>query len=362
MAIDGWDEGSLPGDDASGPVACSDWARSQRLDPVGNAGYYEGFLLVEQPLPWPFDVSTVPDLVEVAELAASAGLRLQTVMRVSPPSQGQQGRPEPDEAGEGQWADEDTSLPYLDVDVGVDLDLDLGPERPRRVICYRTARPGWAGPLVRSERLASAGSLVDEAAALVNTSPLPANSGDISPAVTDILVCTHGRRDGCCGARGIELLNELVRQPAFGMPVRFWRTSHTGGHRFAPTAIVLPAGTLWAWADPPLLRDVATARGDLGPLLSRYRGCATVGSPGAQALERAVLAELGWDLFASPRRADDLGDGTVRLDTELAGTWEATVREGRRVPQPDCRTPPELAKKQGVEWVVEGLRQAVPAS
>jgi hypothetical protein len=356
MAIDGWDEGSVPDGDASGPVACSDWAQSQRLDPVGNAGYYEGFLLVEQPLPWPFDVSTVPDLVEVAELAASAGLRLQTVMRVSPPSHAVQGRPEPDQAGEQQWEDEDASRP------GVDADIDLGSEPPRRVICYRTARPGWAGPLVRSERLASASSLVEQAAALVNTSPLPPDSGDISSAVTDILVCTHGRRDGCCGARGIELLNELVREPAFGFPVRFWRTSHTGGHRFAPTAVVLPAGTLWAWADPALLRDVATARGDLGPLLSRYRGCATVGSPGAQALERAVLAEVGWDLFASPRRADDLGNGTVRLETELAGTWEGTVKEGRRVPQPDCRTLPELAKKQGVEWVVEGLRQAVPAS
>ena len=28
--------------------ACSEWARSQHLDPVGSAGYYDGFLLVEQ--------------------------------------------------------------------------------------------------------------------------------------------------------------------------------------------------------------------------------------------------------------------------------------------------------------------------
>ena len=66
-----------------GLPACSDWARSQHLDPVGSAGYYEGFLLIEQPLPWPFDVSSIPDLMEVAKLAASAHLRLQAVIPAS---------------------------------------------------------------------------------------------------------------------------------------------------------------------------------------------------------------------------------------------------------------------------------------
>jgi hypothetical protein len=56
-----------------------------------------------------------------------------------------------------------------------------------------------------------------------------------------------------------------------------------------------------------------------------------------------------------------LGDGLVRLETELYGTWEAVAGEGRRVAQPDCRTDPELATKQSVEWVVEGLRQVVAA-
>ncbi len=66
----------------SSPPACSEWARSQHLDPVGSAGYYDGFLLVEQPLPWPFDVASQPELVEVAEVAASARLRLQAVIPV----------------------------------------------------------------------------------------------------------------------------------------------------------------------------------------------------------------------------------------------------------------------------------------
>ena len=170
MAIDGRDVGSSPGGATGVALACSDWARSQGLDPVGNAGHYEGFLLVEQPLPWPFDVSTVPELVDVAELAASAGLRLQTVMQVSPLAPGQQQQPEPNGAGERQDAKDEASRPDLgprsrfdrdpdraldrgpglDQGPGLDPDrgpsLNQGPDRPRRLICYRTARPGWAGP------------------------------------------------------------------------------------------------------------------------------------------------------------------------------------------------------------------------
>jgi hypothetical protein len=103
------------------------------------------------------------------------------------------------------------------------------------------------------------------------------------------------------------------------------------------------------------------AEGPLGLALPRYRGCASLGSPAQQAVEKAVLSEVGWPLLSSWRRAADLGGGLVRLETEVHGTWEAVVREGRRVAQPDCRSDPELATKQSVEWVVEGLRQIVAA-
>ncbi len=72
--------------------------------------------------------------------------------------------------------------------------------------------------------------------------------------------------------------------PAFGPggdgpapEVRLWRTSHTGGHRFAPTALVLPSATLWAWADVDLLDRVVGAHGPLSEVVGRYRGCATLG-------------------------------------------------------------------------------------
>jgi hypothetical protein len=161
----------------------------------------------------------------------------------------------------------------------------------------------------------------------------------------------------------MELVSAVVKQPIVlpDASVRLWRTSHTGGHRFAPTFIVLPFATLWAWGDPLLLRRVVAQEGPVADVLDRYRGNACLGTPAQQALERGVLAEVGWSLFGSPRRALHLGDNQERLETDEAGTWEATVREGRRVPQPECRTDPGVATKFGTEWLVEGLREVVPA-
>lgn len=334
---------------ALGPPSCSEWSRSQGLDPVGTAGFYQGFILIEQPLPWPFDVSAVPELAEVAKTAMAAGFRVQMVVPVDQEPVDR----EPADQGGGQ---------------------------ARRVICYRSARPGWAGPLVRSEGAAEPAepaSLVEAVAGLLGEDPAPPPPGpgsDASPGdgdqVIDLLVCTHGRRDACCGAQGMALVSELSMAPLVvpesapsgrRSAVRLWRTSHTGGHRFAPTAVLLPSATMWAFVRPELLRAAAFGAGEAAEWLGRYRGCATLGPPYQQAVERAVLAEVGWGLIGSWRRASDLGDGLVRLESERSGTWEATVREGRRVPQPECRTAPESAKKQSVEWVVEGLHQVVPA-
>jgi hypothetical protein len=321
------------------------------LSPIGSAGHYQGYLLVEVPLPWPADISEIAELAGVAELALRAGVRLQAI-------------------APGATAVAGTAVGAVD--------------QPRQLIYYGTARPGWAGPLRRRERLVGreAEPLAEAVAELLAT-PDSASDGQVdgsaddeadSSGPVDVLVCTHGRRDACCGGRGTDLVRSLAESALTGArtrlspsggdraapEVRLWRTSHTGGHRFAPTALVLPSATLWAWADGDLLDRVVGARGPVREVVSRYRGCATLGPPAHQAVEKSVLAEVGWPLLSSWRLSSSLGDGWVRLVTEMAGTWEGRVTEGRHVPQPECRTPPELASKQGVEWVVEALRQVVP--
>jgi hypothetical protein len=178
--------------------------------------------------------------------------------------------------------------------------------------------------------------------------------------VKDLLVCIHGRRDFCCGSMGAELAVALGNQQ---LPdgVRVWRTSHTGGHRFAPNLIVLPEGTLWAYADQALVERVLTRSGPVGDVVDHYRGCAGLSGPQVQAAEREVLRQVGWELLDLPRSGEVTPDGTVRLRVEPpdgpAETWEARVGRGRTLPVPDCGHPIEEARKSETEWVVDDVRR-----
>ena len=67
---------------------------------------------------------------------------------------------------------------------------------------------------------------------------------------TYLLLCTNGRRDVCCAVRG----RPVALAAAAARPGQVWETSHTGGHRFAPTGVLLPSGATLARLDASLSR------------------------------------------------------------------------------------------------------------
>lgn len=286
---------------------CSVWAQSAALDPIGTVGSYSGYVLVETPLPWPRDVGQIPSL---ARLAIPSDHRLQAVVPAS---------------------------------------LEADPAQ-REVIVHR--RPGsvpFSG-YVRSVA-AQGASLTDAVDAAFAAAP--------SEGV-DLLVCTHGRRDVCCGSRGTDLALQLMALgPRPGVALH--RTSHTGGHRFAPTFLLLPQGTAWAFAGVELVAQVLDRSVPFASVAAHYRGCAGLDGPQVQAVERAVLAAAGWELLDRPRHGFATGETTadggrvVRLE---AGhdRWEAVVRAGRTLPVPDCMRPLSEARKSETEIVVGDLR------
>lgn len=289
---------------------CSTWARELGLDPIGTAGCYRGYLLVEWALPWPRDLGEDEVLAPVVESTRSHGMRFQALVPTS-------------ESG------------------------------PRHVVAYRWPASGGAR-FWRTELAVEPGEL---AAACLAVLDVPAaESGG-----TDVLVCTHGRRDRCCGSLGTALAQELLGDARpLGQDVRVWRTSHTGGHRFAPTAVVLPQGTAWAFCDAATLARIVRGDGLMDDLLPRYRGCAGLVSPAVQALERAVLAVVGWPLFEMARQGSELGDDRTELVVEdpTAGrvVWEAVVRVAGTIQLPGCGLAREAATKPEPQLVVEGLR------
>jgi hypothetical protein len=316
--------------DVVADLRCAAQMLAAGADPIGTAGTYDGYLMVEWPRPWPRDLSEIPELAPVREALAEhgRGIRLQGLV--------------PIRAG------------------------------TRRVVLHRRAGGPFAG-YSRSEADASAPSRLDQDGARPPTDAVDAGlalgraaaallTAPAGPAATpgrDVLICTHGRRDRCCGSWGTDLWQELDRSPdALGADIQVWRTSHTGGHRYAATMIVLPEGTAWGFADAATARRVLRREGPVTEVLGAYRGCAGLRSPTVQALERAVLAVKGWALLDTPRQGQDLGDGRVALDVDPDGTverWEATVVPGRILPVPDCGSPVAPGGKTATEWQVTGV-------
>jgi hypothetical protein len=308
-----------PGEDpraaeAGGP-GCAQWARTNGVQPIGSAGTYAGFVLLEWPLPWPRDAGAIDELQPLAAQAATAGLRVQLLV--------------PDGAGEGRlvsvfrWA------------------AEKGRHEAREVF-------------VRQDQVAEA------AVALV----ADATAGERGSSGATLLVCTPGRRDRCCGSFGMKLWSALA-DADLPEDIRIRRTSHTGGHRFAPTAIVLPEGTSWGFLNATLTEGVVNRTGSTAALLPHYRGCTGLGSAPAQALEAAVLGRVGWALLDAPRRVEATEGGADTYELHVGGgeqqVWRARVQAGRRLPVPVCGERIELAQKSEEELVVTEL-QLAPAA
>ncbi|HEX9529908.1 MAG TPA: sucrase ferredoxin, partial [Acidimicrobiales bacterium] len=224
------------------------------------------------------------------------------------------------------------------------------PEREtRRVIVYRREAGAYRG---REAVVAPA-----DVPAVVEAL---AGGGGEETTRRDVLVCTHGRRDACCGSRGTELFAAaaaLSPDPR----LRWWRTSHTGGHRFAPTAVLLPEGQSWAYLDPPLLAGVLARAGEVPG--RHFRGSAALPTPAVQAVEREAFVAQGWDWLSFARRGwEESPAGAAvtavveyRSPAGVHGTYRGRVRMARVLPVPDCGRPVEDATKSEPELRVDSL-------
>lgn len=114
---------------------------------------------------------------------------------------------------------------------------------------------------------------------------LPFESGGVGTPVTDpiVLVCVHGKRDQCCARLGRPIASGL----AMTFPDLVWECSHTGGHRFAPSLIMLPSGYTYGRLDLEGAQKVIemARNGSVSQHGLRGRSCY---SPGAQAAEIAI--------------------------------------------------------------------------
>lgn len=142
------------------------------------------------------------------------------------------------------------------------------------------------------------------------------------PLEQQLLVCTHARRDACCGELGrpvAAVLRDLD-------PQHTWEVSHLGGHRFASNVLVLPDGLVYGRLQPGDAGTLLAAHGAGRLLVDSLRGRTSLAQP-VQAAEIALRKAVRNDAAAGLRLLGaDVAEGRARttwLDGERR--WRVVV-------------------------------------
>jgi hypothetical protein len=157
-----------------------------------------------------------------------------------------------------------------------------------------------------------------------------------------LLVCTNGTRDVCCAVGG--------RPVALGVaglrPQQVWEVTHTSGHRFAPTAALLPAGTLHGRLDASAAFDVLTAAEDGRTVVSGSRGRSTWPAA-AQVAELAVREEISESglhaVWVGSHEQVDEHRWRTRVEHDDGRQWQVETRSE----ETDERRPESCGKPLG---------------
>ena len=236
--------------------------------------------------------------------------------------------------------------------LGTALAAELGARLSARLVLMR--RPGRrARAAGEPRRVLAADGLSGRMAALTVDDPaelLDLDWSRLEPAEPVLLVCVHGRRDRCCAVAGRPLVTALAAAYA---PGTAWECSHLGGHRFAPTALLLPYGYLYGALTEPLARRVLGGAARWRVELRGLRG-RSVWSPAGQVAELAVRTRIGELDMAALTIAEQV-PGQVHIQHRDGRAWLAdveAVRVGGAGPA-SCGREPEERSTYVVTSLVE---------
>jgi hypothetical protein len=136
----------------------------------------------------------------------------------------------------------------------------------------------------------------------------------------DILVCTHGSHDACCARFGNPFYIQAKRSSKLQRQgVRLWRSSHFGGHRFAPTAITFPDGRYYGWLTVAHLEAIVGRSGKLDAYSCAYRGWSLL-PPALQVMEQQLIQQIGWDWFSAEVDYQILTDSETKITAQMSRT------------------------------------------
>ncbi|MGN6577079.1 MAG: sucrase ferredoxin [Nocardioides sp.] len=160
-----------------------------------------------------------------------------------------------------------------------------------------------------------------------------------------LLVCTNGTRDVCCAVKGRPVaLGVAARQPD-----RVWEVTHTSGHRFAATAVLLPAGTLHGRLDTDRAEALLAAADRGETVLAGSRGRSTYPAAGQ-------VAELAVREAANETGLDALDVTEVVAEGEHSWTVSVAHADARRWSGAGASEPTETDRAESCGKALVGLR------
>ncbi|MET7641906.1 sucrase ferredoxin [Streptomyces sp. NPDC005438] len=300
---------------------CAAASRRDQEPLAGTAATADTWLLVEQPGPWGRDALTQshldPDLgTELQRLTEGTGIRLALIRRYGP---------------------------HADHHDGARRRLFLAHTHPGR---------SWV-------RTTEVHGQPHELAALTPRDYQALGRGDHldlwEPYEGEplALVCTNGKRDRCCALLGRPLAAELLSAGVGGV----WEITHIGGHRFAPTLLVLPFGYAYGRASAPVIKEALVLAAEGRVLTEGCRGRSAWERPG-QAADLAVRRLTGEDrehaLTVLGATEEEPGHWRVEVAHHDGGQWAVTVRATPSASDApaSCGAAPGLPDRVEVEGVL----------
>jgi hypothetical protein len=243
---------------------CADRARCLDETPIGTASQHSTYVLIECPTPWTTNAS---------DSQAIPALLSQTMQAI---------------------AKGDASVRFLLINRNQTQVLGC-----RSVIIYRRSTQEFCQGYDQYEFAVD--GLQDAAIAIQNFFEQRCGHSMLGNRTPDLLICTHGSHDQCCARYGnpFYAAAQKVVQTMPANDIRVWRSSHFGGHRFAPTAITFPDGRYYARLDTSALKSILMQTGNIDQLRSHYRGWGLL--PNAlQVMEQELLQRHGWNWYKFP--------------------------------------------------------------
>lgn len=140
-----------------------------------------------------------------------------------------------------------------------------------------------------------------------------------------LLVCTHAKRDMCCALKGRPMAKALTEAYP---EAHIWESSHTKGHRFAPSMVLFPSGYSYGRLNEKAAQSLfeAARRGEV--FLPGNRGRSIYSARG-QVAELAVLNELGGvAAFGTQLAPRTPLIGQTRVEEAASGDVHVVLSEG----------------------------------